>query len=155
MGKIKLSDGFTPIPEGRQIFKIVKSDYDEDFGKVEIELVTKNGQKQTERFLLVNNDGELNERALNAFSYFSKTALNNFNLEEIDHADLVGCYISANVVHKTVPSNRDPARTLTFVNLTDYAPASGFDDGDTGSTASTGSKPSKSKAAINLDDILD
>ena len=100
MAKIKLSEGgFTPIPEGEHIFKITKSTYDEDFGKLEIEMVTQSGQKHVERFHLINNEGEVNEGALNAFSYFAKTALNNFNLDEIDHTDIEGCYIKATVVH--------------------------------------------------------
>ena len=42
MAKIKLSEGgYTPIPEGEHIFKITKSTYDEDFGKLEVEMVTK------------------------------------------------------------------------------------------------------------------
>ena len=37
MAKIKLSEGgFKPISEGEHIFKILKVDYDEDFGKVEM-----------------------------------------------------------------------------------------------------------------------
>ena len=128
MAKIKLSKGgFTPIPEGEHIFKITKSTYDEDFGKLEIEMVIASGQKHIERFSLIRNDGEINEGALNAFSYFAKTALNNFNLDEIDHEDLVGCYIKATVEHEKVPSKNDPAKTVTFLRLTDQAPASGFE----------------------------
>lgn len=129
MARIKLSEGgFTPIPEGEHIFKIVKSNYDEDFGKLEIEMVTQSGQKHIERFNLINNEGEVNEGALNAFSYFAKTALNNFNLDEIDHTDIEGCYIKATVVHNKQPSNKDPNKTVTFVNLKEYSVASGFED---------------------------
>jgi len=129
MARIKLSEGgFTPIPEGEHIFKIVKSNYDEDFGKLEIEMVTQSGQKHVERFHLINNEGEVNEGALNAFSYFAKTALNNFNLDEIDHTDIEGCYIKATVVHNKQPSNKDPNKIVTFVNLKEYSVASGFED---------------------------
>ena len=51
-------------------------------------MVTQSGQKHVERFHLINNEGEVNEGALNAFSYFAKTALNTFNLDEIDHTDI-------------------------------------------------------------------
>ena len=48
---IKLSDStFTLIPEGRHIFKITKVEYKEDFGKMNITLVTADGSKQVERF---------------------------------------------------------------------------------------------------------
>lgn len=148
MAKIKLSEGsFTPIPEGEHIFKITKSTYDEDFGKLEIEMVTQSGQKHVERFHLINNEGEVNEGALNAFSYFAKTALNNFNLDEIDHADIEGCYIKATVVHNKQPSNKDPNKTVTFVNLKEYLAASGFED-------KPDVKVSSNPGGIDLDAIL-
>lgn len=131
MAKIKLSEGgYTPIPEGEHIFKIVKSTYDEDFGKLEVEMVTAKGQKHIERFSLIRDDGEINEGAQNAFSFFAKTALNNYNLEEIDHEDIVGCYIKCMVEHDVLPSKKDPAKTVTFCRLTDKEPASGFETSD-------------------------
>lgn len=143
MAKIKLSEGgFTPIPEGEHIFKITKVTYDEDFGKLEAEMIIASGQKHTERFSLIKDDGEINEGALNAFSYFAKTALNNFNIDEIDHEELVGRYIKADVTHNKVKSNRDPNKTLTFTQLGDKSPADGFDT------------PSETKSNIDLDSIL-
>ena len=65
-----------------------------------VSLQTKSGAKHTERFSLLNKDGEINEGALKAFSFFAKTALNNFSLDEIDEQDLVGCYIKATVKHE-------------------------------------------------------
>jgi hypothetical protein len=148
MARIKLSEGgFTLIPEGEHIFKIVKSNYDEDFGKLEIEMVTQSGQKHVEGFRLINNEGEVNEGALNAFSYFAKTALNNFNLDEIDHADIEGCYIKATVVHNKQPSNKDPNKTVTFANLKGYSAASGFED-------KPDVKVSSNPGGIDLDAIL-
>lgn len=149
MAKIKLSEGgFTPIPEGEHIFKIVKATYDEDFGKVEVEMVTASGQKHTERFHLLDNNGEINEGALNAFSFFARTALNNFNIDEIDPEDLVGCYMRCKVEHEKVPSNKDPAKTVTFVRLTEKYPASGFEKLETSDQKAT------NKGAIDLDAIL-
>ncbi len=151
MAKIKLSKGgFTPIAEGEHIFKITKSTYDEDFGKLELEMVIASGQKHIERYSLIRNDGEINEGALNAFSYFAKTALNNFNLDEIDHEDLVGCYIKATVEHEKVPSKNDPAKTVTFLRLTNLSPASGFEKEEEKET----SNKSNTSGTINLDDLL-
>jgi|LSQX01.1.fsa_nt_gb hypothetical protein len=151
MAKIKLSKGgFTPIAEGEHIFKITKSTYDEDFGKLEIEMVIASGQKHIERYSLIRDDGEINEGALNAFSYFAKTALNNYNLDEIDHEDLVGCYIKATVEHEKVPSKNDPARTVTFLRLTDQAPASGFEKEEEREK----SNESNTSGGIDLDDLL-
>jgi hypothetical protein len=151
MAKIKLSKGgFTPIAEGEHIFKITKSTYDEDFGKLEIEMVIASGQKHIERYSLIRNDGEINEGALNAFSYFAKTALNNFNLDEIDHNDLVGCYIKATVEHEKLPSKNDPAKTVTFLRLTNQAPASGFEKEEEREK----SNESNTSDGIDLDDLL-
>jgi hypothetical protein len=151
MAKIKLSKGgFTPIAEGEHIFKITKSTYDEDFGKLEIEMVIASGQKHIERYSLIRNDGEINEGALNAFSYFAKTALNNFNLDEIDHNDLVGCYIKATVEHEKVPSKNDPAKTVTFLRLTNQSPASGFEKEEEREK----SNESDTSGGIDLDDLL-
>ena len=151
MAKIKLSKGgFTPIAEGEHIFKITKSTYDEDFGKLEIEMVIASGQKHIERYSLIRDDGEINEGALNAFSYFAKTALNNYNLDEIDHEDLVGCYIKATVEHEKVPSKNDPARTVTFLRLTDQTPASGFEKEEEREK----SNESNTSGGIDLDELL-
>lgn len=158
MARIPLSKGgYTPIPEGEHIFKVVKSTYDEDFGKLEVELITASGQRHTERFNLIGNDGEINEKAQNAFSFFAKTALNNYNLEEIDHEDIVGCYIKCKVEHDVLPSRNDPERTVTFCRLTYKEPASGFENEETETPTPSDAKstPSaKKNSKIDLDDLL-
>ena len=127
MTRIKLSEGgFTLIPEGKTIFKIVDVEYKEDFGKMKVFLQTKSGQKHTEQFTLLKKDGELNQGALNAFSYFAKTALNNFKVDEIDEQDLIGCYIMATVKHEEFESNKEPGKMLKSARLNDYAMAEGF-----------------------------
>lgn len=129
MAKIKLSEGgFTLIPEGTTTFKIVSVEYKEDFGKMSIEMQTKTGAKHTERFSLLKNDGEVNEGALKAFSYFAKTALNDFSLDEIDETDLIGCYITATVKHEEYEyTNKDgEEKKGKSARLNDYAVAVGF-----------------------------
>lgn len=127
MAKIKLSEGgFSLIPEGTTTFKITEVEYKEDFGKLTVNMQTKTGAKHTERFSLRKNNGEVNEGALKAFSYFAKTALNNFGLDEIDEADLVGCYITATVTHEEFESNKEPGKMLKSAKLSDYAVAVGF-----------------------------
>ena len=154
MAKIKLSKGgFTPIAEGEHIFKITKSTYDEDFGKLDVEMVTSSGQKHIEKFSLINNEGEINEGALNAFSFFAKTALNNFNLDEIDHEDIVGCYMKCKVEHEQVPSKKDPAKSFTFLRLAEKEPASGFEKESAGVEARE-TKKEPSKGGIDLDELL-
>lgn len=127
MAKIRLSEGgFTLIPEGTTTFKIVGVEYKEDFGKMKIEMQTKAGAKHFENFSLLTKSGEINEGALKAFSYFAKTALNNYSLDEIDEQDLVGCYITATVKHEEFESNKEPGKMLKSARLNDYAVAVSF-----------------------------
>lgn len=127
MANIQLSGGFTVCPEGRHIFRIYKVDYDKEFGKVAVHMITAKGITHVERFSLMRQSGEMNEKACNAFSFFAKTALKNFSLEEIDHNDLVNQYIGCEIVHTVLPSINDPQKTVTFANTTDKWEADGFD----------------------------
>ena len=150
MAKIKLSEGgFSLIPEGTTTFKIVGVEYKEDFGKMKVELQTKSGAKHTENFTLLTKTGEINEGALKAFSYFAKTALNNYSLEEIDHEDLVGCYITATVKHEEFESNKEPGKMLKSARLNDYAVACGFGNETASETATEDSSDDE-----DLDDFL-
>ena len=47
MAKIGLSEGFTLIPKGTHVFKIVEVKYKEDFGKMEIVMQLASGQKHS------------------------------------------------------------------------------------------------------------
>ena len=58
MAKIGLSEGFTLIPKGTHVFKIVEVKYKEDFGMMEIVMQLASGQNHSERFSLLNADGE-------------------------------------------------------------------------------------------------
>ena len=127
MARIPMTGGFQMIPEGEQVLKITKAEYDEDFGKATFTLENAKGQTCQERFSLLNQDGSPNEKALGAFSFFAKTALNDFDIEDVDPEELVGHYLRAEVIHKKVPSNKDPNKTVTFTNLGDKSPADGFD----------------------------
>ena len=127
MARIPMTGGFKVMPEGEQVLKITKAEYDEDFGKVIFTLANAKGQTCMERFSLLNNDNTPNEKALSAFSFFAKTAMNDFDLEDVDPVELVGRYIRAEVIHNKVPSTKDPTKMMTFVNLGDKSPATGFD----------------------------
>ena len=138
MARIPMTGGFKVMPEGEQVLKITKAEYDEDFGKVIFTLANAKGQTCMERFSLLNNDNTPNEKALSAFSFFAKTAMNDFDLEDVDPVELVGRYIRAEVIHNKVPSTKDPTKMMTFVNLGDKSPAAGFD----GVPTETAPKPS-------------
>ena len=127
MARIPMTGGFQMMPEGEQVLKITKAEYDEDFGKAIFTLENAKGQTCQERFSLLNQDGSPNEKALGAFSFFAKTALNDFDIEDVDPEELVGHYIKAEVIHNKVPSTKDPSKMMTFVNLGSKSPADGFD----------------------------
>lgn len=129
MSKIKLVEtGWTMIPEGTYIFKVNKVTYDEDFGDMKIELITKNGLKHTERFGLQTATGEVNEGAMKAFSYTARVLLNNPDLDTIDEQDLVGCYMKATVTHKTSTTvSNKTGKPFVNVVLDDKQSTWGFD----------------------------
>ena len=108
---------FTVCPEGRHIFRIYKVDFNPDFGKVVVYMVNAQGITHRENFGLFRADGSANEGACDAFSYFARTALNDYSREAIDHTELVNHYIGATVVHTTRPNINDPSKTTTFANL--------------------------------------
>ena len=127
MAIIPMTSSFTLCPAGVQIFRIYKVDYNEEFGKLVIYLVNAQGITHQERYSLMGADGNINERACAAFSFFAKTALNEFSLEAVDPAMLVDRYIKADVTHTTQPNKNDPTKTVTFANLGDKWVADGFD----------------------------
>lgn len=156
MANIQLTGGFTVCPEGKHIFRIYKVDYDKDFGKIAIYMVNAKGITHVERFSLKISDEVMNEKACNAFSFFAKTALNNFGLEEIDHNDLVNHYIGCEIVHTVQPSRNDPSKTVTFANTTTKWVADGFDTEPVPKALSLGNAtPETSTSAVDLNSLLD
>lgn len=146
MARITMTAGFQPISEGVHVLKITKAEHDVDFGKVIFTLENAKGQSCQERFSLLNQDNTPNEKTLGAFSFFAKTAMNNFDLVDVDPVELVGHYIRAEIIHNKVPSTKDPSKMMTFVNLGDKSPADGFD----GVTTEAAPKP----AGLDLNALL-
>lgn len=141
MAKIGLSSGFSLIPEGTHVFQITAVNYKEAFGKLEINMQTQDGLKHIERYSLLKANGATNEGALNAFSYFAKTALQDDDRSEVDPEELVGRFIECDVEHEVVQKkDGKEGETSTFARLrekrasdgwetvqTTSAPAGGFD----------------------------
>lgn len=153
MAKMKLSEStFTLIPEGTTIFKVMEVDdskYD-DFGKLAVKLQTSKGETHTENFTLIKANGEINEGALKAWSYFARTCLNNFQADEIDTQDIVGCYIQATVKHEkyTRTKGEKAGQEGTAVRLNDYTTAAGFSGGKA-------EDPAENEDAEDPDDLDD
>lgn len=148
MAKIGLTEGFTLIPEGTHVFQITDVKYKEDFGKLEVYMQTQTGSKYIERFSLLKSDGSPNEGAYNAFSYFAKTALGDYDLTEIDHTDLIGHFMECDVTHDILPNKNKPGQTVTFARLGDKRPSDGWESaGSTVTTPAPKTAPAASQAA--------
>lgn len=158
MAKVKLSEStFTLIPEGVTIFKVMKVDDSkyEDFGKLAVKLQTAKGETHTETFSIIGKNGEVNDGALRAWSYFARVCLGNYQADEIDTQDIVGCYIQATVKHETftrIKGNR-AGEEGTSIRLNDYTTASGFGGGK--ATAKKDPDPEDNDDGDDGDDLDD
>lgn len=159
MANIPLLNTFSICPEGKHIFRIYKVDYDQKFGKLAVYMVNAKGLTHIERFSLMNNSGEMNDKACGAFSFFAKTALNDFSRESIDHSELVNRYIGCEIVHTVVPSKTDPTKNVTFTNTTEKWVADGFDTEPTKRAMLLGNEPvapaeKPAQANVDLNSLL-
>ena len=147
MATIPMTGGFAIVPEGTHVFRIYNVDYDPAFGKLVVHMVTAQGIVHRERFGLMKNNGEMNEGACNAFSFFAKTALDNFGLEEIDHTDLINHYIKADVTHTKTESTKEEGKILTFAKLESYSVAKEFDTTPVAKALTLGTTPAAPTSA--------
>lgn len=161
MARIPMTNGFRVLPEGEYIFRIYDVTYDENFGKLVVKMISAKGDSFTERFSLKNQNDEWNEGALNAFSFFAKTVLDNFDRADIDPKELIGGYLSGEITHTEVPSRTNPSKTMTFAHLGDYAHVDGFDETPCEKTvklfpdlSSSENLSAPAKAGLNLDSLL-
>ena len=142
---------FTVCPEGRHIFRIYKVEFNPDFGKVMLHMVNAQGHIVKEQFILMRADGSMNEPACNAFSFFARTALNDYSREAIDHTELVNRYIGVEIVHTIQPNKNDPTKTGTFANLgREKWVASGFDTTPVAKALTLGTETEVPKATATV-----
>lgn len=160
MALISLSSPFIVIPEGTYIFEITKVEYKEKYGKLEITAETEDGLKHTERYNLLKANGEPNNGALAAFSFFVKAVFDDFELEEIDHEDLIGKFFKATIEHTVLESTKKEGETVTFARWVDIEAVDGYEEKAEVKKPSknTTTKKTKSKQleteSIDLDDLL-
>lgn len=161
--QLPAANEYSPIPEGTHVFKITKVDYNEKTGKLELTLTTKSGQKHVERFALKTDGKTYNEKALKALGYFTRVALNDWEINAIDPEKLAGYFIEATVEHDTQPHRDDPTKTITFIRLNDKKSASCYEDGTTepkGETSKPAPVPETAAEEpeeiedVDLDDLL-
>lgn len=110
MAMVKLTGGFTLMDEGEQVLRIYGVDHNESKDTITVHLINAQAQTMREVFRLKKANGEVNEGAMNAFSYFAKVASGDFELTELDTQELVNCYIRTEVVHNEHNGN-------TYANL--------------------------------------
>lgn len=127
MSIINLSRGFSLIPEGTYVFRIATVEYDEKFGKLVIDLETKDGLTYRDRYNLLKDDGQPNETALNIFSDFARAALNDNDVDQVDPTSLVGRFIEARIEHYTYESTKDGS-IKKAARLQDKQPSTGWED---------------------------
>ena len=154
MALIPMTSIFTICPAGEQVFRIYKVEYNEEFCKLVIHLVNAKGNTVMNRFDLMNQDGSANERACNAFSFFAKTALNDFNIEAVDPMSLVDRYIKLEAVHDVRESTKEPGKTVTFVNVKKPSVATGFDTEPCKRALTIGKEVPESPNGLDLNALL-
>lgn len=112
------------LTEGRHEFKIVDVVYDADFGQIKIDMVTQDGAKATQRYNIETATGETNEQALNLFSWFARCTLKTHWIKEVNENDLIGKFISLEVVFKKYVNKNGETKTAT--NFTKYQQSEGW-----------------------------
>jgi hypothetical protein len=157
MAKIKtMAVGGSLLPEGRTQFKILKVDdskYD-DFGKLEIRMVTKEGQAHTERFGLINSKGEVNEGAVKAWSFWVGTILGVWGEQEVDSDELEGKFFEGDVSQVESDSiNEDTGKPYVNNRIENMKAIDGFDGVTDDSTEEE--TDGESEEDEDLDDFLD
>lgn len=158
MAKIKtMAVGGSLLPEGRTQFKIIKVDDSkyEDFGKLEIKMVTQNGQAHSERFGLINaKTGEMNTGAVKAYSFWVGTILGVWGEQEVDSDELEGKCFEADVEQvESDTINEDTGKPYVNNRLSNMKAIKGFTDSDDAATEED--VDGESEEDEDLDDFLD
>lgn len=148
--------GFQLCPEGRRVFKITKvddNDY-EKFGDLTIQLQDKKGNTHKETFKTINTNGEVNEGACKALSFFISTALNNFELEghEVELQDITNHYIEGEIKHEKLTSKTN-GKEYTNARFGDWKPATNFENDTTSSVVKKKVKVEE-ESTEDIDDFL-
>ena len=100
MPRVRLS-GYSIIPEGDYLFKVTGYEYKEDYGKITLFFESESGEKHSEKFSLLQSDGQVNQQALKAFSAYCVNILNDNTLwdSECDFEWLIGSHVKATIEH--------------------------------------------------------
>jgi hypothetical protein len=142
------------IPEGWHVFYITDVKTNEDFGKAEVYMKTKDDLRHAERFHFMKNDGSKNDGAIAAFSFFARTAFNDPELQDVEVEDLKGHYIRCLVKHERVSNKFADGVDQIYIRLVSKKVATKFEDDPAPAPASKPA-PASSATAPSTDDFID
>lgn len=114
---INLTSSYTPLEAGEYVFKITDIEYDTNFQKLKIKFATEEGKTLVRTYNFLKNDGTTNQGAINMFSWMSKKAMQDEQLQQINPYDLVGHYVKAELTYTEVDSTTNPGEKIQFSNL--------------------------------------
>ena len=120
------SGGSFLIPEGTHVFKVMScEDKYDDFDKVSYELHTADGKKTWLSYNFVVK-GEVNEIATWYWSKFVNACLNSDGEVDVDFSEVVGCYVSAEIVHEKYTNTNGEEKTKAKIVEKTLQFANGF-----------------------------
>jgi len=122
MARIPLTSGFTVCPEGTYVLTCENVEYKEEFGTLNLTFRTDKGNTHRESYFLLDQNGQPNERAMNAFSFLAKNLLNDFEAADVDPQDLVGRAVNATITHTQSESKKNPGKLMTYAHIGDVSP---------------------------------
>lgn len=151
--KLSQSNGMFIKEAGKKVLlQITKANYDQEFGKVELEFKNERGEIINENYNLMANDGSINEPALKAFSYFTRVAMGDWGVQEVEEEELIGKWLRADIKMTKGSKPDKEGNAIYFANIekiymitdddVDYIADAGLD-----MTAEAPKKADKPKAA--------
>lgn len=116
--KLSQSNGMFIKEGGKKILlQITKANYDQEFGKVELEFKNERGEIINENYNLMTNDGSINEPALKAFSYFTRVAMGDWGIQEVEEEELIGQWLRADIKMTKGSKPDKDGNTIYFANI--------------------------------------
>lgn len=116
--KLSQSNGMFIKEAGKKILlQITKANYDQEFGKVELEFKNERGEIINENYNLMANDGSINEPALKAFSYFTRVAMGDWGVQEVEEEELIGKWLRADIKMTKGSKPDKEGNAIYFANI--------------------------------------
>lgn len=128
MPTLPLSTPYELISEGEHLFTIVDVNYDKVLNTETLYLVNEEGKKHQEKYKLLDENGQPNQKVISKFSYFVRNIIDGYdNATEVIDTDLVGIKFYAQVSHDTQLRRDNSGDTITFLKLDNFRKADAID----------------------------